>query len=222
MDAMKIGGDLPRAVELFREALRIDPRHEDSLYYLGSCLYQLGDVEAALEQLEQLVLVNPQSHRGHKQKGRVLALSATSRSDMENARRALERALEVNPEETGVPLLLAEVELVLRMETESERRLQWLNRTNPRAVGAYFLRGFLAWDRGDRRAAEQMLAQAREALGPEWTPEGTTSEGDVREKMHTESSPLSEFWLRWDGSPDPELVYPPLASFLASHPARRD
>ena len=41
------------------------------------------------------------------------------------------------------------------------------------------------------------------ALGPDWTPEGMTSEGDVRAVMHADRTPLSRFWDGWDGRPEP-------------------
>ena len=40
--AMKREGDIPRAISLFREALALNPAHEDSRYYLANCLLVLN------------------------------------------------------------------------------------------------------------------------------------------------------------------------------------
>ena len=61
------------------------------------------------------------------------------------------------------------------------------------------LRGYLAWKRGDETAARKFLEQARAALGPDWQPEGATSEGDVQRKQHVEPTPLAACWERWNG-----------------------
>jgi len=56
--------------------------------------------------------------------------------------------------------------------------------------------------------------RAREALGEEWTPEGTTSEGDVRNTMHRDETPLLRFFESWDGTDDPVAAYSPLHAHL--------
>jgi hypothetical protein len=43
MRAMRVEKDFPRAIVLFREALALNPTHEDSLYYLGNSLAVEGD-----------------------------------------------------------------------------------------------------------------------------------------------------------------------------------
>ncbi len=73
-------------------------------------------------------------------------------------------------------------------------------RTNARAAGGFFLRGYVAWRQGDEARARELLVQARRALGESWVPKGATSEGNVRQKMHTDATPLSRFWDEWDGT----------------------
>lgn len=201
MQAMKVDADLPRAIALFRDALALNPRHEDSRYYLASSLAMTADVEGALTELEELTRINPQSHRGHKQWGTLRAMSARSASDLVAAEQTLRRALAINPEETGTLLVLGEIALLRGQLGIAEQRLTLACRTNARAVGGLFLLGYLAWKRGDEAGARERLVQARRALGEKWVPTGTTSEGDVRQKMHTDQTPLSRFWERWDGSP---------------------
>ena len=218
MDALKVRGDRPAAIALFREALALDPGHEDARYYLAGALAAEGQVEEALEQLTELTRVNPQSHRGYRLWGALKARHAGGDADLETAAATLEKALALNPEETGVLLLLGEVHLLLGQATQAEQRLSWACRTNPRAASGFFLRGYLAWKRGDAEEARRLLGATRTALGPEWKPEGTTAEGDVRRQLAAEETPLSRFWRAWDGTAAPGDAYAALDRFVSARP----
>jgi len=214
MDAMKVEQDPAKAIRLFREAITLNPQHEDARYYLGQCLAGQGDVEGALEALEALQQLNPHSHRAWQQWGVIRAVFARSDADLAAAERALQQAHAINPEETGALLVLGEVALLRGDLRLADERLAAATRTNPRAVGGFFLRGYLAWKRGDPAAARHFLEQARAALGPDWQPKGATSEGDVKRKQHLETSPLNPFWSAWDGRPDPATAFAALEARL--------
>lgn len=79
MAAMKVEKDNRKAIGLFREALALNPAHEDSRYYLGHCLAGEGDPEAALAELAELQRINPASHRAWQQWG-ILRASFPPRS----------------------------------------------------------------------------------------------------------------------------------------------
>ena len=90
---------------------------------------------------------------------------------------------------------------------EAERHFSLACRTNPRATGGFFLRAYIAWEQGKEGKARELLDKARATFREEWKPKGTTSEGDVERKMHTNFTPLSEFWENWDGVADPEGTF---------------
>ena len=215
MDALKVEHDHGRAAALFREAIALNPVHEDSRYYLGLCLASQGDVEGALTALAGLQGLNPQSHRAWQQWGVLRALFARSGADLAAAEQALQRAHDLNPEETGALLVLGEVALLRGDRQLAEERLAAATRTNPKAVGGFFLRGYLAWKRGDAPAARRFLELARNALGPDWQPQGATSEGDVKRRQHLEPSPLAECWRHWNGTLDPAAAFQDLVRRLA-------
>ncbi|MFQ5670040.1 MAG: FG-GAP-like repeat-containing protein [Acidobacteriota bacterium] len=200
--AMRVEGDCPAAVPLFEQALALQPQHEDSLYYLGLCLASVGREEAALDRFRTLARVNPHSQRAYRELGLLLARRATGAAGLAAAAAALETAMRINPEETGVPLLLGEVRLFQGDREGAAQPLEWSCRSNPRSVGGFFLRAFLAWERGDQAQAGSLLGQARQARGPGWKPAGSTAEGDVNRRLHAETSLLSSFWERWDGRTD--------------------
>jgi tetratricopeptide (TPR) repeat protein len=215
MDAIKRRGDLDAAIAAFRTALELDPGHGDARYYLANCLAAKGETEAALDELAELRRIDPGSHRAHKQWGVLRAAHARDREDLAAARAALERALELNREETGSLLALGELALLEGDLEEADRVLSLATRTNPRAVGGFFLRGWIARERGDGPAARELLAAAQAARGPEWKPEAAVAEGDVLRRMHVESGPLDAVGEGWDGGSDPGAAFGPLERLLA-------
>ncbi|MSU61078.1 MAG: tetratricopeptide repeat protein [Pedosphaera sp.] len=216
MNAMKVEKDNAKAIPLFREALALNPAHEDSLYYLASCLAGQGDTDGALAQLAELKRLNSQSQRGFAQWGTLRALSATSSADLQAAEESLAHAHAINPEETGALLVLGEVALLRGGTKLADERLAAACRTNPKAVGGFFVRGYLAWKRGDDTGAKKFLEDTRAALGKEWQPKGATSEGDVKQKQHVEKTPLTQFWEGWDGTAEPGLAFVKLDRHLQS------
>jgi len=214
MDALKREGDIDKAAQLFREALALDPSHEDSRYYLANCLAAKGDVQGALGQLEELARINPHSHRACQRSGVLIASQAASDSEYAMAEKWLQRALALNPEETGTLLILGEIALVRGDRKTAQERFDLACRTNPRAVGGLFLRGYLAWKRGEAGEARELLKAAHAARGKDWKPKGSAAEGDVARRMHVEGTLLSTCWESWNGTPDPAKAYEPLKTLL--------
>lgn len=214
MDAMKRERNYARAVQLFRGALAINPNHEDSHYYLANCLVELGDIPSAVAELDALIRINPQNHRAYQRKGELLAAAASSKSELSAARRALDAALKLNSEETGTLVLLGEVSLAQGDFTEADRDFAHVVQANPRAANAWYLRGYIAWKRGDSPPAASLLSQARKALGPDWKPAGSVLEGDVRRRMYSESGFLGVFAQQWNGDTRPSIAYAGLEAYL--------
>ena len=214
MDAMKRDHDYGKAIVLFREALSINPSHEDSHYYLANCLAASGNISAALAELDKLAHINPQNHRAFQRKGELLAASANSRSQLESAREPLNAALRLNSEETGTLLLLAEVELTLGNFGAAQNHLTHVCQANPRAADAWFLRGYIAWKRHEKHETLTMLEATRTARGRDWKPAGSVAEGDVNGRMFRESGFLNVFEEQWNGSMHSDNIYVPLDSYV--------
>jgi tetratricopeptide (TPR) repeat protein len=216
MDAMKRDEDPEKAIPLFREALALDPGHEDARYYLANCLWAVGDEEGALGELAELRRRAPGSLRAHLRWAAIQAAVDDSEEGLAGAVAAGKRALEINQEETGGLLLLGELELLRGRADAAERYLALAVRTNPRATGAFFLRGYLAWRQGRVTEARELLELARASMGPDWKPEGAVAEGDVKARLHQEGTPLAGYWTAWSGATEPDLAFATLERFLAS------
>jgi tetratricopeptide (TPR) repeat protein len=214
MDAMKRERNFAKAALLFREALAMNPDHEDSHYYLANCLAASGDIPSAVAELDALARINPQNHRAFQRKGELLAASASSRSQLELARQSLEAALRLNSEETGTLVLLGQVALAQGDLAMAEQHFAHACQANPRAANVWFLRGYIAWRQRDYPQGAAMLATARNARGRDWKPAGSVLEGDVQRRMYSESGFLNVFEQQWDGSPDLTRAYAQLDPYL--------
>lgn len=105
-------GEFARGVAAYREALRLNPAHEDSLYYLGTCLEELGAYAQAAESFRHLLSINPSSGRALGELGNTLSLPAPGASvDYEQARQAFLQNIQINREQAGPFVRLGMMEL---------------------------------------------------------------------------------------------------------------
>jgi tetratricopeptide (TPR) repeat protein len=175
----RIAGDCGRARDLYLQALDLDPKHEDALYYLGQCQRTLGQPAEARRAFERLVDVNPESPRGHLALGALLASPDPAEPlDLGAAEAHLRRAHAINGEETGPMLRLGEVSMVQGRTEEARTWLEAAARTNPKSVEAAFLLSALRWEAGDRPGAKALLVRAARAGRTEAPPKGVLGEGD--------------------------------------------
>lgn len=110
--ALRTQGQFEPAAAAYRQALTLDPAHEDSLYYLATCLYEMGEYGEAESELRKLLRLNPESGRAWGQLGRLLSSRAPGApTDLAAARQAFERQLAINREQVGPLLELGCLEL---------------------------------------------------------------------------------------------------------------
>lgn len=217
-EAFRAAEDLRRdgaweaALPIYQRALELDPAHEGALYQRANCLVELGCYAEALPIFEELVRVNPISQRGHNQIGLIRScLEARDLFDLALAEAALTRAVEINPEETGSLLRLAEVKLMRGDEARAVELLELANQSNFRAVEGYYLRAYVAWRRGDEARARALLGEAAGNAGTPAPPAGVAGEGDTRPGLrHVPSTMEDKRGLprAWEGigSRDPARV----------------
>ena len=178
---LRIGGDCREALAVYREALGINPSHEDSLYYSGHCLWDTGSIEEARLSFRKLLAVNPESVRAHVALASALvAPDGAGALDLVAAEKHLRRAHQINLEETGPMVRLGEI-LVLR--GDRAQAAEWLEaaaRTNPRSVEAACLAGYLRWMRQDEKGARDFYLKAVAAMRVVAPAGGVPGEGDTR------------------------------------------
>jgi Flp pilus assembly protein TadD len=189
--ALRIAGDCDGAARAYRQALSLNPKHEDALYYLGQCLQAQGQTEEAHRSFEALVAVNPESARGHLALG-ALALARAGGPDLPEAEARFARAHAINKEESGAMLHLGEIALVRDDAAQARHWLQSARRTNPKSVEAILLLGYLDWQSGDRQAAAARCAEAAGAAVVPAPAQGASSEGDRRKAAPPLTEPMGK------------------------------
>jgi tetratricopeptide (TPR) repeat protein len=121
----RTAGRFDHAIPLFRRALELDPRHEDSLFNLATSLKEIGAYAEATAVLRRLLEVNPASNRGWTELGNTLSTPLPGAPlDLAQARRAFERSIELNREQAGPFLELGRLELNQGDWKEAERHLR--------------------------------------------------------------------------------------------------
>lgn len=121
----RLAGKFERAVAGYRECLKLDPKHEDSLYYLATSLKELGEYKEAVATFERLIEVNPESNRAWSELGNTLCVAAPgTRPDFKRARSAFERSIEINREQAGPFLQLGRLELNLGDTTAARKHFE--------------------------------------------------------------------------------------------------
>lgn len=166
----RIAGDLPRARDLYVEALELKPEHEDALYYLGNVAAILEETETARQSWEHLLEVNPLASRAHLQLGVLdLCQESPNRSDLQNALSSFEAAHNLNREESGALSYMAMTSLLLDDRDAASRHLKDLIGFDAKDAEALYLLGSLAWQAGDLSAAKEWHARLLEVLSRDST-----------------------------------------------------
>jgi Flp pilus assembly protein TadD len=178
--ALRTKGEFARAAELYREALRLNPTHEDSLYYLGSCLYELGEYAEAEQQLRSLIALNPESGRAYGQLGRLLSVNAPGAPrDLPAARQAFERELQIYAEQAGPLLELGGLDFTQGDLPRAENDFRAATRLG--SAEAEFLLGYTLFLQGRSAEAERSFDKvlAKYRADRKLTSKGVLSEGDI-------------------------------------------
>jgi tetratricopeptide (TPR) repeat protein len=154
-------GDLGRAAAAYREALKLDPRHPDAYYLLGSVSLSLGDPAQAEACCRAAVMLRPDHARAFGNLG--IALAALARSA--EAEAAYREALRLKPDYAEA---LHNLGALLRSQGRLDEALHWhlaAQRARPAYAEAIDGAGIVLADLGRVDEAEAAFRQAL-ALNP--------------------------------------------------------
>ena len=186
--ALLVKRDFAGAARAYEQALALNPRHEDSLYYLGQCRRELGRPAEAHESFARLVEINPDSVRGHLALGALLASPDPPRPiDLDGAETQFRQAHAINREETGSMVRLGEIAIVRGDIATARSWFESALQTNPKCVEAAFLLGYLHWEEDDRERARADCQRALRAAAAQAPVKGVLSEGDRKAAPPLES-----------------------------------
>ena len=174
-------GNWQLAVEEFATALEFQPGHEDSLYYMGNALFELGEYEQAASSWRLLLVENSMAARAHVQLGQLSSCpDVANMFDLDVARAEMEQAVALNPEASGPLGRLGEVELALGNRERAGELFAHVRQMNPQAASAHYLGAYLAWKDSDEQHAREYSEKARLALNVSRVTDTPVLEGDIR------------------------------------------
>jgi tetratricopeptide (TPR) repeat protein len=177
---LRLQGQWEQAAEGYKRALELNDKHEDALYYLGNMYLELSRVKEAEETWKKLAEVNPKNSRAYVQLGR-LYLSSDEFFDIDKAEIAAKEALRINKEETGPVLFLGEVNLIRGQLDAAASYFDAVTASNFKSIEAYFLGGYIAWKKGDKKTAmKSFLEAAKLSKPPDVSNEKVSGEGDTK------------------------------------------
>jgi tetratricopeptide (TPR) repeat protein len=185
--AHRMAGRTKEAADGYRNALALNDRHEDALYYLGNMCVELGEFKTAEDAWQRLALVNPHSARAHLQLGNLyLDFAQKDFFNVERAEEEFQKALKINQEETGPVLRLGHIALIRGDLPAAQHYFDAVIGSNFKSVEAHFLNGYIAWKTGNGSKASQLFREATKYSQAEKPVQGVLSEGDTKSgRAHT-------------------------------------
>lgn len=185
----RMAGEMSSAAEAYVHALTFDPGHEDALYYLGNVYIELGQWAEAEKTFEHLAEVNPSSARAFSRLGDLkMCFGSQYRVDLEGAQAGFERALQINGEETGPLLRLAETFLLQGHYARALKHFDDASKSNYTSIEAHFFGAYAAWKLQDNAKAGELFEKAINFATPAESAPAVVGEGD---RMNGSSPALS-------------------------------
>ena len=178
--SLRTSGRFEEAALAYERALKLDPRHEESLYYLGSCRMETGEQEQAVQIYRVLIDLNPRSSRGLSQLGLLLSTPAPGAVlNLEEARTVFERVAGLNQEESGSFLRLGM--LSLRQHDNKAAWKHFQTAAGFKSPEGLFFSGYMRYQEGKYREAASLFQKVLEMNRNEkrLSGRGVFSEGDI-------------------------------------------
>jgi len=177
----RTSGKWQKAATEYREALKIQPDHEDALFYLGNMYLEMGDYPHAEENWVRITRLNPLSAKAHYQLGNLyLSYDREEFYDLDRAESEFVTTHRINRIITGPQLLLGHIMLIRGEYEEAARYFKSVLGSNSKNAEALFLLGYVHWKNNQYDEAMTYYSDAMERMEPAKRIKGVLSEGDTQ------------------------------------------
>lgn len=159
----RLQGKIDSAIKNYQEALSINQKHEDALYYIGNMFMNSDNYSQAQSSWEKLVKINPQSERAYIQLGNLyFCINHADYFHPEKSKLFFEFAANLNKETLNPNLKLGEIALFQNKSNEAFSIFNKLSMMDHKNAEIFFIIGYLNWESGNELKAIKNLAQAYE------------------------------------------------------------
>jgi tetratricopeptide (TPR) repeat protein len=145
-------GDCPRAVERYRQFLKLEPKHAGARSNLGACLASLGRYDEAIGEYQAALAL-----ADHAAIRRNLALALYKSGRLEEAIAELKLLRHSQPEDVDLALLLADCHFRLDQEKEVIAALEPLAAKHPDNLAIAYLLGTVLVRQGDVKRGQALV-----------------------------------------------------------------
>ncbi|KAF6764771.1 hypothetical protein DFP72DRAFT_869216 [Ephemerocybe angulata] len=150
-----IDENLDRSINFFESALRVDARHYNAWYGLGTCYLRASKIRRAEYHFRKAMEIHPNN-------AVVLGCVAMRRKELNSALSYYNKAIEVSPENALVRYRRAKMMVSMRKYDEAIEDLEYLRRTTPEEANVIFQLAKVYRLIGDEVKSAQALAVARD------------------------------------------------------------
>ena len=166
-DALYLQGKDTEAEEMLKSALRLDPKHEPSLYALGRMYYQSSRYPEAVEQFQKVLALDTKSYRAHDNLGLVYDAMQQDSLALKHFFAALNLVMKDHPDYDWAHANLADFFLKRNQYEKAFQLASEAANRNPSSARNFFLTGKALAGLNKDELALKWLRQAV-ALDPEY------------------------------------------------------
>jgi tetratricopeptide (TPR) repeat protein len=147
----------------YQEALKLNPNHEDALYYIGNMYMKVDKFDQAQKTWEKLIEQNPQSERAYNQLGNLyFCVKHTDYFHPEKSKWYFKRAADLNKETLNPNLRLGEIVLFQNRTNDAFDIFNKLSMMDQKNAEIFFIIGYLNWKSGREQVAIKDLERTFE------------------------------------------------------------
>lgn len=162
----RLQGKADSSIIAYQKALKLNPQHEDALYYLGTMYEKADQLAGARETWVRLTELDPKSDRAFNQLGRLyFCINHPDYFHPEISRRYYQRAQDLNKEAFNANIRLGEIALFQNRIRDASLIFQNLSRMDRKDGEVYFILGYLKWKSPNQQDALRDIQKALAAGG---------------------------------------------------------
>lgn len=150
----RLQGKEDSSITAYQEALKLNPDHDDALYYMGNMYMKVDKFDKARETWEKLIEINPQSERAYNQLGNLyFCVKHTEYFHPEKSKWYFKRAASLNNITLNPNLRLGEIALFQNRTNDAFGILNKLSVMDQKNAEIFFILGYLNWKSGKEQDA---------------------------------------------------------------------